>query len=760
MRWNTAAFFLAATLFATTAHSQERQPIQIVSAPTTQAPLPPAEPAARPVIGVALEGGGALGFAHIGFLQWMEENHVPVDRLAGTSMGALVGGLYAEGMTTEELLAVGTSQAFKEIFTLQSPYSDLSYRRRQDRREIPQSLTLGLRHGLQARNGLVADGGIVEFLTTKMASYNSHELDFNTMPIPFRCVATDLTTLKAVTFSSGPLPAAVRASISIPGIFAPVKHTDGHFLIDGGILDDLPTGVVRRDLHADTVIAVHLESNMQLPMDTSSIIGVLNRAFAAGIDQNIRQAMPLADLVISVPLDKFSSTDYPKGAQIIKAGYDAAEQNRTALIKYALSDSDWATYIATRTARIRPKPDKLHDILVKGGSRGATQTVIAALRPFENKPITPATTIAAIKPVQSNGGYSATFETFMPDGAGSSAIGTPGTNGDTGILVNLTKDTIGPPYLLVGPEITATTSNLSRGEINLRVVDQNLGGFGSEGRATAEIGFHTALSLEYYRLLSPSGYFVEPHAGIVRQPVYIWTNQKRIAERFQQDLTAGLEVGRTFSNSLQLSAEWRAVYTRWALRTGAGGGPYLAGTGQMGLFHINIDKAESGTISPNGFRLAASAGALYHTAGSSNAPMAMLAFSRTASIGEKNIFGFGGEASSYLRANVAQPYRFTLGGPMRLSSASIDEFRGTDTYLTYAGYMRRIAALPTGLGQGLYGLVGYEAGEVWSPEQRAFLRQDGTLGLVGNTPLGLVTFGVSIGDAGHRKVFFTVGRWF
>ena len=113
-----------------------------------------------------------------------------------------------------------------------------------------------------------------------------------------------------------------------------------------------------------------------------------------------------------------------------------------------------------------------------------------------------------------------------------------------------------------------------------------------------------------------------------------------------------------------------------------------------------------------------------------------------------------------MRANVAQPFRFTLGGPMRLSASSFDEYRGTDIYLARTGYMRRIAALPTGLGQGLYGLIGYEAGEVWSPEQRAFLRQDGTVGLVGNTPIGLVTFGVSVGDAGHRKVFFTVGRWF
>ena len=297
-------------------------------------------------------------------------------------------------------------------------------------------------------------------------------------------------------------------------------------------------------------------------------------------------------------------------------------------------------------------------------------------------------------------------------------------------------------------------------ELNLRVVDQNLGGFGSEFRGTAEVGYKTNLSAEYYRLLTPSGFFIEPSAGVLREPVYIWANQKRIAERFQENLVAGVEVGRTFGNTMQVSAEWRALDTRWALRTGAGGGPYLTGTGQTGLLHFNIDKASSGTISPSGYRLAASVGAFYHAVGSGNAPMGQFSFSRTFSIKQENIIGMSAEVDSYFRANVAQPFRFTLGGPMHLSASSFDEYRGTDIYLARSGYMRRIAALPTGLGQGLYGLLGYEAGEVWSPEQRAFLRQDGTVGLVGNTPIGLVTFGVSIGDAGHRKVFLTLGRWF
>jgi NTE family protein len=138
----------------------------------------------------------------------------------------------------------------------------------------------------------------------------------------------------------------------------------------------------------------------------------------------------------------------------------------------------------------------------------------------------------------------------------------------------------------------------------------------------------------------------------------------------------------------------------------------------------------------------------------------MLSTARTWQWKDRNVIGLTADINSYLRANVAQPYRYTLGGPRRLSASSFDEYRGTDTYLARAGYLRQIASLPTGYGQGLYAIVGYEAGEIWSPEAHAILRQDGTAGLVAATPFGAITFGVSIGDAGHRKVFFTVGRLF
>jgi NTE family protein len=754
MLWKRSAILLTAAVLATATWSQEPHPS---SSPVLPAVIPPN----RPAIGLALEGGGALGMAHIGVIQWLEEHHVPVDRLSGTSMGALVGALYASGHTPAEMQALAESTAFNNVFTLQTPYVDASYRRRQDRRQVPTIVMLGLKHTPALRNALLADRGVTEFLTTNMLAYNSRELDFNRTPIPFRCVATDLNSLQPVTFAAGPLPQAVRASISIPGVFPPVQAANGHYLVDGGILDNLPTDVLKRDLHADTVIAVHLQEAAVSNPDTSSVVSVLNRAFDAGIESNVNQALRIADIVINVPIGNFSSTDYSKtnAEQLIEAGHRAAEENRAALLRYALDEQDWQAYLAARDSRRFTPPGILRQVRVEGGAPGAQREVLADMKPLEGQPITAARTLDALKPIQSNGGLSASYETFgppPPPNAGTPDAGNP----DTGVLVRLTRDPIGPPYLLVGGDLAAETSNIARGEINFRLIDQNLGGFGSELRATARVGYMTDLSAEYYRLLTPSGFFLQPRAGIVREPVYIWVNQKRVAERFQQNLYAGVEAGRTFGNSMQISTEWRAVDTRWSLTTGTGGGPYLNGTAQTGLLHINIDKETSGTVSPQGFRMSASAGALYHAVASANAPLVMLSTARTWQWKERNIIGLTADINSYLRTNVAQPYRFTLGGPRRLSASSFDEYRGTDTYLARAGYMRRIASLPTGYGQGLYGIVGYEAGEIWSPEASAILREDGTAGLVAATPFGVISFGVSIGDAGHRKVFFTIGRLF
>jgi NTE family protein len=199
---------------------------------------------------------------------------------------------------------------------------------------------------------------------------------------------------------------------------------------------------------------------------------------------------------------------------------------------------------------------------------------------------------------------------------------------------------------------------------------------------------------------------------------------------------------------------------RWDLTLGKDDSTNISGTVQSGALHFAYDSAVTGAVSPRGLRLDVVAGSLFHTVGSETAPLLQIRTSKTYTLREKNIIGFRSDVDTYFRRDVADPLRFTLGGPLRLSASSIDEYRGTDAFLIRSGCLRRIAALPSGLGQGLYVTVAYEAGEIWSPEHSAVLRQDGVAGVVAATPLGVLTVGGSIGDAGRRKVFFTLDGYF
>jgi NTE family protein len=467
----------------------------------------------------------------------------------------------------------------------------------------------------------------------------------------------------------------------------------------------------------------------------------------------------LADVLISVDTSKFSPTDYNKASDLIAAGYEAAEKNRAALKKYTLDDAGWTAYLADRGARERPKPSALRMVKVEGGSSGAQETARADVSKLEGEPIAPATLSDALRRVQGSGSYQASFETFAPGvPSPSDRMQAPGP--DTGVIVRLNQVRNGPPFLLFGADLTAASSNVARNSLDFRLVDQDLGGFGSELRADLRVGFLTQTSAEYYRQLTQSGYYIQPHLGMIRQPVYLWENQVRVSERFSQQAGGGFDLGRTFNRNLQASLQWRAQVFRWHLVTGSDGTQNVSGTAQTAIAHVVYDRTESGTISPHGSRLEVSAGSLFNAAASTNAPLLQVKAFQTFSVTGRDILGLAAEGNTYFGRNVAEPLRFTLGGPLRLSASSIDEYRGTDDFLIRAGYLHRIATLPSGLGQGVYMSFGYEAGEIWAPDRPALLRQDGVLTMIAATPLGAITVGGAVGDAGRRKVFFSFGRLF
>ena len=162
-------------------------------------------PKDRPVIGLALGGGGAVAMSEIGVLQWFEEHRIPVDVIAGTSMGSILAALYSTGHTPDQMRHIMTEDSVSSVFRIQQAYTAQSFRRREDSRDIPNSVTVGLKHGASFRNSLLSDTGLNELLDKEFLRYND-QTDFNNLPIPFRCQATDLNDAKTVTFARG-LPA-------------------------------------------------------------------------------------------------------------------------------------------------------------------------------------------------------------------------------------------------------------------------------------------------------------------------------------------------------------------------------------------------------------------------------------------------------------------------------------------------------------------------------------------------------------------------
>jgi NTE family protein len=343
--------------------------LTVAAAPSSLAQGEPGT-AAKPrlKIGVALEGGGALGLAHIGVLQWFEEQHVPVDFIAGTSMGGLVGGFYATGLSPEEMKNLIERLDWDAILRDRTPYEDLSFLRKQDQRAYPNFLVLELRKGLYLPAGLNAGHQIGLLIDRETLPYFALP-SFDALPVPFRCVATDLVSAKQFVFKGGSLAEALRATMSIPGAFTPVQ--DGqHVYVDGGLVNNLPTDVVRQ-MGADIVIAVHLETQPVEAKDIQSLLSVLEQSVRVVVSESEVRGLADADAVVSVPLEHFLSGDFARNVPIMQAGYEAAKGKSKLLAGFALDDAGWSEYVNARDSRKQRTTPAPQFIEVQGTSAPA-----------------------------------------------------------------------------------------------------------------------------------------------------------------------------------------------------------------------------------------------------------------------------------------------------------------------------------------------------------------------------------------------------
>ncbi len=327
----------------------------------------------RPKVGLALSGGGARGMAHVGVLKALEEKNIPIDYIAGTSMGSIVGGLYATGMSPEDLEWAIQSVNWEEALKPSAKRQLKDYRQKQEEKQYITDIEIGIsKDGAKSGTGLVGDHKVMLELQRLVGSFN--EQNFNQFPIPFKAVTTDLNAGEPYVIDHGDLAMAMRASMAVPLVFGPVKHQD-RMLVDGGILNNLPVDVVR-DMGADIVIAVNISSPLAQVDEQSSVLAVTYQSVDVALVQNTKQSLKLADIVIQPPLKGIDSSMFDRAAEMINDGYLTTYGMSDQLMPLSIPDNDFVMHLESRNFLPRDIPSRISFVKFEGNKRTSTERLM------------------------------------------------------------------------------------------------------------------------------------------------------------------------------------------------------------------------------------------------------------------------------------------------------------------------------------------------------------------------------------------------
>lgn len=728
MRRGTFAIFVCVALFA--------------AAQSTPPPRP------RQTIGLALEGGGALGLAHIGVLQWMEEHHIPIDYVAGTSMGGLVGGIYATGMNPGEVRELVGGIDWDGVIRGQTDFRDLSFRRKEDRTDYPAAFEFGLRHGVAFPGGFNS-GHKVGLILDRIALPYSLLKSFDDLPTPFRCVSTELTEREEFVFKDGPLSEALRATMSIPGFFTPVK-LNNKIYVDGGLLDNLPTDVVKA-MGAEHIIAVHLQGaklNAETPLSSFSVLG---ESIAAVVATTERRGMEKADTVLRVDLAKFGPTSFDAVNELIAAGYASAEANAAALLPYRLSDSEWSEFQARRQSRRIPTVPAPQFVQVDGTSPAVSARLEHKLKSWDGKNIDPRRLEQQLTELTGLGRFSAVGYNLVEK------------DGKVGLRIHAAEKEYAPPT--VNPTLVIDGSDYQnvRFAVGARFTFLDIGKTNAELRTDVLAGSEYRAAVEYYLPLSgDSGWFVAPRAVADNSPLDLYLRDKRLAEYRRREANTGLDLGYNFNrfNELRLGYEFGWLQydpdlgDKSLLRA-------VSGKQSLSRVRYNLNRLDDAIVPRSGVAVSANFNFYDSRPGAADQfPEVDTHVQFFQPVWPKDsifISGSGGTTFGYSGTGVPL---FTLGGPFRLSAYGNNEIFTNQYFLLQTGYLHQVTQLPPILGNHVYLAGSYEIGKAYGIAHSQRLPMDGTFGLVIQTLFGPAYIGGSYGDSGHHKFFFQLGRIF
>jgi NTE family protein len=710
----------------------------------------------RPKIALVLSGGGALGYAHIGVLKVLEELRVPVDCVVGTSMGALVGGGYAAGVSPERMQKIITKTDIGALFDDDPPRSDITQSIKRDDYKPLFDISLGFNNAnIQLPFGTSAGYKFELFLKELMGLRSSMtNMNFDDLPISYRAIATDLETGNMMVFDHGDLPKVMRASMSLPGIVSPIE-IDDRLYVDGGLVNNLPIDVGRK-LCGEIIIAVNLGTKPKTRKDIKNSFDVAMQSIVLLTEQNVNASLAKLttnDILIVPDLDEFDSSSFSRPQQIIERGVAAANANKDKLSKLAISPVEYQNWLATHRPE-QTAPLQIKEIDVKAtegiGANAVKQDIqTSAGQNFDMKLLN-----KDITKIYGRGDYSYVGYSVIPEEDGAN------------VLIEADRKPWGPGYLKFGFGVATDFSSPTQFNLATSYRRTWLNSLGAEWRTDAQIGYDSFIKTEFIQPLQiRDGFFISPYFLARRSPVQVYREKDRLGDLDIQRLQIGLDVGitgsvgemriGTYANDLDSQPDFGilnlALHEKKVNQTGFS---------LLGIY----DQLDSSAFSRSGVYGKAEIRNAYQSGDiSEDYTRAQLSITGAKSLGENTLTGhiewgeFLGGVEELTNDDI-----FMLGGPDRLSGLYLDQLTGTRYILATVRYYRRFASLPPQFGRGLYFGASLESGRINDSlmEDPWGWVEAGSIYVGADTILGALYLGYGHASLGQGTFYLTIGPQF
>jgi NTE family protein len=708
--------------------------------------------AGRPRIGLVLSGGGARGFAHIGVLKVLEELRVPVDCIAGTSMGAVVGGAYAAGIAPDEMEKRIAKLEWDDLLVDDPGRLERPIRRRKDDFTSLWDIELGYRDGaVQLPAGTTSGYKFELFLRDLITISGGVAIaNFDELPVPYRAVATNLETGAMRVFEKGDLARVMRASMSVPGAFAPVQ-IDGELYVDGGLVRNLPVDVARATC-ADVVIAVNLGTPLGKRDQLKSVFAVALQSVNLMTELNVSQSLTTlkeTDVLITPELTGISSADFVAYADAIKKGIEGARTESDRLLALQLPEPEYAVWVATRESR-RSAPVPIAEIRVATDTTRVKPEVIKSeLTTQPGDDFTSEALESDLKRLYGRGDFDRVDYSLVDE------------DGKRAVLINASEKSWGPNYIKFGLGLYTDFQEGQRFNLLGSYRRTWLNSLGAEWRTDAQVGFTNRFVTEFYQ---PLGFkyvgYVAPRIELQSQPVQFFFNNQLAGSYGVKYARAHLDAGYQnrlldvrlgpFAGQLRANPDFGVIdLPRYDL--------FQAGlTGR-----VLVDQLDDTDFPRDGYLGLARVFSTQKAMGSEDQYTKADASLLVAKSLDRHTLNLGLSAGGAVSGDLPVYDPYTLGGFQRLSGLQIDQLTGKQYMLGRLAYYYKYDRLPPQIGTGLYFGASAEVGRMNGRNDPLLTNQYlGSFSVFwgADTIIGPVYLAYGHSTSGYSSFYFLLGR--